>query len=516
MKSLIKSVLKTLILEQNSSKWTKEKVLDLAKKYDRMKDFRKENGYVYNLAYKNGWIDDIYQIIPRERKKIESFSEEQIIQIAKKYPTINQFAVNHPNVYQQAYNKGLINKLKQLIQPAYKKWDYESVSLEAEKYNNRKEFQKGSGGAYGWAVRHGVLDDITKNYNVLVTNYDENSILQTALEYETVKDFIENDYNTYAAAQRRKILPKVTAHMRPLGNQKKRMVYVYEFPDNHVYVGLSYDLKERDRNHRTKNKSKVFQHIQTSGLKPFFKQATPNYLSVENAQELEEKLINDYRSKGWKILNVAKAGGLGGGLKTLTFDEVKKIALQYDGKNDFRLGNRRAYQTAKREGWFDDVTSHMVDRMETWTPEKVIEMAKQYDYRVQVKLENPKLYSAISRMNLEDIAYQHMGEPRKNAGTQWDLDSLQDEISKYDNISDFRNKSPNAYQTIHRNPEYRYLLDSLSTQRKRWTDEEVFDEALQFNSIIDFRNNSRKAYDVAKRRNLVNDIRIKMGLKPRN
>jgi hypothetical protein len=109
-----------------------------------------------------------------------------------------------------------------------------------------------------------------------------------------------------------------------------------------------------------------------------------------------------------------------------------------------------------------------------------------------------------------------MGEPKKHGGKDWDLDSLQNEISKYDNISDFRNLSPNAYQMIHKHPEYKYLLNSLTTQRKRWSDEEVFDDAMKYNSIIDFRNNSRNAYDVAKRRGLVNDIRIKMGLKPRN
>jgi hypothetical protein len=515
MRDLIKSILKEYII-QEQTKWDKETVLNLAKNYETVSDFRKENGYAYSLATKKGWLSDLYKILKRSRKEVRKYSDKEILDIASKYPTINQFKVNNNNVYQQAYNRGLLPDLKKIIKPAYSQWDYDSVKQEAKKYNNRKAFQKGSGGAYGWATKHGFLDDITKDYDIMFQKHDEDSILKTALNYETVKDFIKNDYAVYAAAQRRKILPKVTAHMRPLGNQKKRMIYVYEFPDNHVYVGLSYDLKERDSAHRRKEKSRVFKHISSTGLEPIFKQVTPDYITAENAQKLEAKVIEDYRNNGWNILNIAKAGGLGGVQKTMTFQEVMDVASNYTHKNEFRLGSRRAYETAKREGWYDEVTSHMIDDNEKWTPEKVIEMVKSYNSRNEVKTKNPKLYSAILRLNLQDTAYEHMGEPKKSGGFQWDLKTLQDEISKYDNIKDFREFSPNAYQTIHRNLQYRHLLDSLTTQRKRWTDEEVFDEALKYKSIIDFRNNSRKAYDVAKRRNLMNDIRIKMGLKPRN
>lgn len=513
---IITEYTETFRINEAEKKWDLNKVLDLAKNYDTITDFRKENNYAYALASRKGWLPDLYKILKRTQTEYRVYSDEEILKIAKNYPTINQFKVNNNNIYQQAYNRGLIPKIKEFIKPAYEKWDYDKVKKEAKKYSSRKEFQKGSPGAYGWAFRNNHLDDITKGYQVKLTKYDDDLILKTALKYETVRDFIDNDYNTYMAAQRRKILPKVTAHMKPLGNQKKRVIYVYEFPDNHVYVGLTYDLTERDRSHRNKERSQVFKHIQKTGLDPLFKQSTPDYVSAEDARILEDKLIEDYRSKGWNILNIAKAGGLGGAKETMSFNDVSSAAKKYKFKNDFRLGDRRAYQTAKREGWYDKVTSHMVDRMETWTPEKVIEMAKQYDNRVQVKRENPKLYSAIARMNLEDLAYKHMGNPRKSGGFQWDLDTLQDEISKYDNISDFRINSPNAYYTIHRYPEYRYLLDSLTTKKKRWSDEEIFDDAMKYNTIIDFRNNSPRAYDNAKRRGLVNDIRIKMGLKPKN
>ena len=41
----------------------------------------------------------------------------------------------------------------------------------------------------------------------------------------------------------------------------KRLIYVYEFSDNSCYIGLTYNIKNRNRQHLESNKSPVFNYI---------------------------------------------------------------------------------------------------------------------------------------------------------------------------------------------------------------------------------------------------------------
>ncbi len=42
-----------------------------------------------------------------------------------------------------------------------------------------------------------------------------------------------------------------------------------------------------------------------------------------------------------------------------TFDKVKEEASKYKVRNDFNKGSKSAYLAAYRNGWIDDVCSHM-------------------------------------------------------------------------------------------------------------------------------------------------------------
>ena len=119
---------------------------------------------------------------------------------------------------------------------------------------------------------------------------------------------------------------ELTAHMIPLGNAYKRMVYVFEFPDNSAYIGLTYDEGQRKGAHLGSEKSPVFRHIQETGQYPEFYRLTKNdkgeivktedlsYIEAVDAQKLEHDALKMYKEDGWKVHNVAPAGSLGGGV----------------------------------------------------------------------------------------------------------------------------------------------------------------------------------------------------------
>ncbi len=65
--------------------------------------------------------------------------------------------------------------------------------------------------------------------------WKEESIKKEALLYTNRSSFRENSSGAYAAAVRLDILDKVCSHMIiPDGYEVERLVYVYEFSDNHA------------------------------------------------------------------------------------------------------------------------------------------------------------------------------------------------------------------------------------------------------------------------------------------
>jgi len=70
-------------------------------------------------------------------------------------------------------------------------------------------------------------------------------IKEETLKYNHKIDFIKNGHSAYNAARNKKILDDVCSHMAPLGDVYRRVVYVYEFDDKCVYVGLTCNKERR-------------------------------------------------------------------------------------------------------------------------------------------------------------------------------------------------------------------------------------------------------------------------------
>ena len=92
-----------------------------------------------------------------------------------------------------------------------------------------------------------------------------------------------------------------------VGNRMFRCIYVYKFPDNFAYIGLTYNLEKRNINRKTQLNDAVTKHINETNLKPKIKQLT-GYISTKEASLLKDKYIEIYRNKGWNILNKTKGG----------------------------------------------------------------------------------------------------------------------------------------------------------------------------------------------------------------
>lgn len=146
--------------------------------------------------------------------KPRKWSEEKLLLEALKFESRGEFAKKSPYAYNTLLKNGLLGKacshMKQL--PTY--WTTENLKEEALKHKTRHEFQKNRKAAYNAALRFGILDEICSHMVPIFTYWDFEKLLERALIYRTRREFELKDRNAYQAAARIGILNTICVHMK--------------------------------------------------------------------------------------------------------------------------------------------------------------------------------------------------------------------------------------------------------------------------------------------------------------
>jgi hypothetical protein len=305
-------------------------------------------------------------------------------------------------------------------------WTLEKVLELASKYETIKDFRVNHNDAYRSATHHGWLDELRK---VLKSSKGEwwtlDKVKERASKYNTLQDFYTNDYNAYYAAIRNKWIEEINSNLERLGNLYKRAVYALEFPDKSVYVGLTLNLNNRERQHIGHEKeTPVSKHIKKTGLKPIFKIISDDYIDAEDARNLEDCTIGQYKSEGWNMLNTAKAGALGACDIIYTLEKVKEVASQFTNIGEFKKNARPYYRAALRNGWFDEITVSMDRKIgKRITKDQVRDVVQKYTTLADFEREQPSYYAAAKRNQWDDIT-SHLQRKQKKRG---DIIFIQDQ-----------------------------------------------------------------------------------------
>jgi len=291
---------------------TKEDCLKEALNYKTKKDFKKNKPYLYRKSLLNGWANDICSHMKRP----------------------------HPYNY---------------------KWSKEKCQEEALKYMTKKDFMiysitdKEIARMSGWLEEicsHMIQTKKPKNY------WTKEKCQEESLKYNNISDFSIKSQSAYCASKKNKWLDDVCNHMERRGDRFNKCIYVYEFFDNFAYIGLTYNLEKRQINRNNNKKDQVTKHIEKTGLIPIRKQLT-DYIPVNDAIKMETYYVEKYKNDNWNILNVSKAGGLGGSHIKWTKEKCQCEALKYNYRNEFKINNKSAYFTSIKRGWLNDICSHM-------------------------------------------------------------------------------------------------------------------------------------------------------------
>ena len=235
---------------------------------------------------------------------------------------------------------------------------------------------------------------------------------EAALKYTNKRDFRLFDSCAYSASKKHKYINDICSHMIPLNNAHYRCIYSIEFIEsNSVYIGLTYNMRERQMKRMNRSGDTVTIYINKTGYSPIYKQLT-DYVNVELAIKLEEGYLIKYRNDGWNILNIAKTGGIGWTRKKHRYDDleyVKSLVLEYKSVVDLMKKNNALYLKIKGNGWRDIIYPMLnyKKRYSTsfWTKENLVEFTKKFTNKKDFYLKHTCAHRICSKNGWLDEFY---------------------------------------------------------------------------------------------------------------
>lgn len=374
-----------------------------SKKCKTRSEFARKYDAAYRIAIQKNWIH-----LFRHMKPVNNWKTENIRSEAKKYKSRMDFKNNSRGAYSAALRLNILDAVCKHMVSKYDKWNLTRVREEAKKYSTPAEFLKKSPNAYKYAARNNLLQKICPHMirRIKPEGYwTKKRVLREARKYRTRRQFKLASEVAYMKTLRFGWQKDVFKHMERVGNLYKRAIYIFEFEDKSVYVGITSDYSRRYNEHTKdlRSRHKTVRNKIKSGLK--YKYYEQNkWLDKEKIPREEQSWINWYRKHGWKILNIAKAGGLGGGYLYWTKEMCLKDAQKHGTRTEWQLkGSKSAYNSAYKNGWLDEICRHMPSKKTvkrgTWTKAKCIELAKSCKNYADFRLNHRGAYQAVKINN---------------------------------------------------------------------------------------------------------------------
>ncbi|OQB48436.1 MAG: GIY-YIG catalytic domain protein [bacterium ADurb.Bin157] len=378
-------------------------------------------------------------------------------------------------------------------------YTFEECKEEASKFNNKTSFKVQSGSIYSYAYMHGWLNDICSHMpeKKKINGYwTKEECLIEANKHQTRAEFSEKSPSGYSIAKRNGWLEECCKHMPVVGSKVKRAIYVFEFLDNHAYVGLTYNLEVRKNQHITSTNSAVYKHFQQTASSYKFKQLT-EYLEIEEAVKLEAYYIEKYGKEGWNLLNSKSAGATGGSILIWNFDKCLEEALEYETRKEFKENSASAYGSARKNKWLDEICSHMksnINPKNYWTKKRCHEEALKYKSRTEFNRKSGSAYSAAIKLGILDTICLHMD---KKPWGIWTKEKCHKEALKYKTKKDFKTGCSSAYYSATKNGFLDEICRHMIPFRKPkgfWTFEQCKKEAVKFETRSEFQKENISAY----------------------
>ena len=337
-------------------RWTFDDCYKEALKYSSVKSFRKESHAAYTASIKYKWIEK-FDWLERTRQNNGYWNKERCYKEAKKYKSRGGFAKGNQSAYNVANKNGWLDDYTWFSESASaKKWDYESCLEESKKYKTRTDFYKGNKSAYSVATRNKWLDDYTWLENPI------NSEKQDCIYAYEFKE-LNSVYIGRTLEYRKK--KRDLEHL----HDRKDSVCKFAYENNvnvpepiYLEEGITVKIgakREQFWIDKYKNDGWELLNKKKGGSVGGLGKGKWNYQSVYNEAK-KYNSVSDFAKGSPGAYNVARKNKWRDdytwlpNAKRWTYEEVYEIAKQYKYKVDFYRNNCGAYDKALKEGWLKD------------------------------------------------------------------------------------------------------------------------------------------------------------------
>lgn len=445
--------------------WTRERVIEEAKKYSSRSDFQKCSGGAYAIAASHGLLDEAcahmqkkgsqyeravyafefedrsvyvgltfdYDVRYREHLTQNKHVGRKLKQVGARYVRFGKWFPLEEAAREEArviteYREGgwtILNRAKPGgVGSRPRKWTLDEIKSRASKYDTVQAFAAANYSAYTTAHKHGWWGDISQHLERKLEHgkWTLDALVAEAQNYSSRKEFIEGSPSAYNAARKKRVLDEVCGHM-------DRLVHP---------VGY------------------------------------------------------------W------------------TKDKVFEEAQRYQTRVAFQKGASSAYNKAYKEGWLEEVTGHMEEIKKPtgyWTIERIKSEAKKYQTRSEFQKNAVSAYNRAHKSGWLDEVCEHMERLRKSNG-YWTKERILDESSKYRTLKEFRDGSHGAYDSAYDMGLMEELHRRMQMDKKPngyWTFERVAEEARNYATRTEFQRGASSAYSKASKMGWLDDICSHMG-----
>lgn len=347
------------------------------------------------------------------------WTDEKITEVANQYKTIKDWRKNHYKSYTAAKKQKRIKEFTghmiELVKPV-RYWNKDRIIECVKKCTTLSEFKEQYPSAYGSSNKLGIYQEVTKHLVRKIKPMDywnKDRVLCSAKKYTKRLDWKTNESAAYSAAYDLGIYEQATKHMPRIGSQKLRAVYCY-YSNKHIYIGLSYDVKNRFIQHKISDRYNDL--VNRFGEESIIFKQLSDYIPAKEASDLEISYIEQYREKGYFILNIAKGGCIGGPKQGKWNEEtIRESAKKYLTWTDWNKNDPGALVASQKMGIYHDVTKHMINkRNPRWTIKSIKESASKYKtYSEWRKNAGGGVINAAVRLGIYDQVTSHMPKAKK-------------------------------------------------------------------------------------------------------
>lgn len=399
------------------------------------------------------------------------------------------------------------------------KWTFERLKESSSKYAELRDWRRAEPSAYATASQQGLLNELTAHMyrrKVNANFWSREKILDTAKLYSTRSEWAKAEPTAYSKAHKMGLLEIACSHMHSVGSKWRRCVYVIRVKASKKrYVGLTYKLERRFRDHLSSNRFlKILKDQGEDAVR--IRQLTP-YVNADVASKLEAYVLFWYQSKGYEILNRTSAGGLGGVDIKWTKEAIHADALKYSSLAEWIAAKTGSYAAASAKGLLETASAHMDRKWEKkWSKQVIAEEAKKFNSFSEWKTHSPLSFVAATNHGWIKDA-EVVGHLKKGVvyNRKWNIDAVLLDAKKYSTKSDWKRQSPSAYKAaVDQGVMHEATVHMTTPSRVSvWTKEEVLASARNFGYRFAWKSAAPTAYSTARRKGYLEEATAHMELR---